>query len=118
LAQTRANVSGIWTLNVNLGHGDITSTLNLQQEGDRLRGSIQGPLGAAEISNASASGEIRFTVSITLEGQTKEAAFVGTVAGNEMRGTVSIEGRAPGSFTATRPGPAPAATPLPEANAR
>ena len=112
--QARGNVSGAWSLSVNLGQNDIASTLNLQQEGDRLHGSIQGPLGTGEISSASVSvtGEVRFTVSVTAEGQTREATFAGTLTGNEIRGTVTIEGRAPGSFKATRLA-SPAASPTP-----
>jgi hypothetical protein len=41
-------------------------------------------------------------LSLTTEGQTKEATFVGMLSGNEIHGTVTIEGHAPGSFTATR----------------
>ncbi|MDQ2855700.1 MAG: amidohydrolase family protein, partial [Acidobacteriota bacterium] len=112
--------TGTWTLSVNLGGGDISVTLVLQQEGERLRGSIQGGLGTGEISNASidSGGEIRFTVSATLAGQTTtEANFNGKISGNEMKGTVNIVGRTPGSFTGTRqaaPVPAAAAaTPTP-----
>ncbi len=112
--QARGNVSGAWSLSVNLGQNDIAATLNLQQEGDRLHGSIQGPLGTGEISSASVlpTGEVRFTVSLTAEGQTREATFAGTTSGNEIRGTVTIEGRAPGSFKATRLA-SPAASPTP-----
>jgi imidazolonepropionase-like amidohydrolase len=102
--QGRGNLSGAWSLSVNLGGSPIVSTLNLQQEGERLRGSLQGPLGAGEISNASTSpaGEVHFTATVNVEGQTREATFAGTLAANEIRGTVTIEGHAPGSFTATR----------------
>jgi hypothetical protein len=102
----RATVSGTWTVNVNLGQGDRTITLNLQQEGDRVTGSISGPLGAGEISNASttSAGEVRFTVALNVEGQTKEATFAGRLANNEIRGSVTIVGSAPGTFTATRSG--------------
>ena len=99
-------LSGQWSVNLNLGQGDQAITLNLQQEGDRLTGSISGPLGAGEISNASTSstGEIRFTVALNVEGQTKEATFTGRLENNQMRGSVAIVGSAPGTFTATRTG--------------
>jgi imidazolonepropionase-like amidohydrolase len=99
-------LSGMWSVNVNLGQGDRVITLNLQQEGDRLSGSIAGPLGAGEISNASASstGEVRFTVALNVEGQTREATFTGRLANNEIRGSVTIVGSTPGTFTATRSG--------------
>ena len=99
----RATVSGSWSLNVKLGPDEKAATLTLQQEGERVTGSISGTLGAGEISNASMTAdEIRFTASLQLEGQTKEATFTGTLSGNEIRGTVTVVGGAPGSFTATR----------------
>ncbi|HUQ32691.1 MAG TPA: amidohydrolase family protein [Pyrinomonadaceae bacterium] len=107
--------TGTWTLNVNLGAGDQPITLVLQQEGETLRGSIQGALGSAQIANASvqASGELRFTVPVTVSGQTTEATFTGTITGNQMRGTAQTVGGTPGTFTGTRPGSttAPVATP-------
>ncbi|HEX5885365.1 MAG TPA: hypothetical protein VFY67_12570, partial [Pyrinomonadaceae bacterium] len=99
-------LSGQWTVNLNLDQADRTITLTLQQEGDRLTGSISGPLGAGEISNASTSstGEVRFTVALNVEGQTKEATFTGRFENNQIRGNVTIVGSAPGTFTATRSG--------------
>jgi hypothetical protein len=104
--QGRNTLAGAWTVVVNLGQGERTITLNLQQEGERITGSIAGPLGAGEISNGSASntGEVRFTVSVNVEGQTKEATFTGTLANNQIRGNVAIVGMQPGTFTATRSG--------------
>jgi imidazolonepropionase-like amidohydrolase len=102
--QPGRGVAGTWTVNINLGQGERGATLTLQQEGDRVTGSIAGVLGSGEISNASVSSsdELRFTVSLNLEGQTKEATFTGTLAGNEIRGAVNVVGMTPGTFTATR----------------
>jgi imidazolonepropionase-like amidohydrolase len=102
----RGSLTGMWTLNINLGQGERAATLTLQQEGDRVTGSIAGVLGSGEISNASTSagGEVRFTVPLNIEGQTREATFAGTLTGNEIRGSVTIVGSQPGTFTATRSG--------------
>jgi adenine deaminase len=102
----RTNVTGSWTLNINFGQGERAATLTLQQEGDRVTGSIAGVLGSGEISNASttATGEVRFTVPLNIEGQTKEATFAGTLTGNEIRGSVTVVGSQPGTFIATRSG--------------
>ena len=103
--QGRFALAGTWTVTVTLGQSDRTITLTLQQEGERITGSISGPLGAGEISNGSASntGEVRFTVSVNVEGQTKEATFTGNLANSQIRGSVAIVGMQPGTFTATRP---------------
>jgi imidazolonepropionase-like amidohydrolase len=114
------SASGAWTLAVDLGQGELAVTLTLQQEGDRVRGSMQGALGSVDIANASvgSSGDVRFTAPVTLDGQTTEATFTGTINGNEMRGAVNIPGRAPGTFTGRRAGapapPAPSGTTPPE----
>lgn len=99
-------LSGTWHLTINLGQSERAATLNLTQEGERLSGSISGSLGTGEISNASMTGgEVRFTVPLEIEGQTKEATFTGTLAGDQIRGAVNVVGSAPGSFTANRARP-------------
>ncbi|HYE65835.1 MAG TPA: amidohydrolase family protein [Pyrinomonadaceae bacterium] len=111
-----ATASGTWTLNVNLGQGrDFSVTLTLQQQEERLSGTIQGDFGSAQIANASigTAGDIQFTVPVTVIGQATEATFTGRITGNEMRGTVQVVGRDPGSFTGTRPGPSPLTRPSP-----
>src|SRR5689334_9480851 len=104
---TRNTLSGTWNLSVNLGQGEKTATLTLTQEGERLSGTIAGALGAGDISNASMTpaGEVRFTASLEIEGQTKEATFTGTVSGDQIRGAVNVVGMAPGTFTGTRARP-------------
>ena len=121
-----ANASGTWSLTVNLtGSGnekqELTATLNLRQETDRLTGSLAGQLGSGAILNGSISGaEVNFTVPITLPApasQTTDAIFIGTISGNQMTGTVQVVGRGAGTFTATRaarPTQLPAPSPSPD----
>jgi amidohydrolase family protein len=98
--------SGTWTITATTDQGEKTVTLNLQQEGERLRGGIQGDLGSGQIGNGSIgeNGELRFTVSVTIAGETTEATFGGTVTGSTMRGTVAIVGRPTGTFEGSKAG--------------
>ncbi|HEV2880469.1 MAG TPA: amidohydrolase family protein [Pyrinomonadaceae bacterium] len=112
--QGRSLASGTWTLRVQLeGQPERSVTLTLQQETERLSGSIQGDLGSAQIANASvgAAGDIKFTVPITTGAQTTEATFTGTISGNEMRGAVTTIGTGAGTFNGTRAGGGGGATP-------
>ncbi|HEV7903116.1 MAG TPA: amidohydrolase family protein, partial [Pyrinomonadaceae bacterium] len=105
--RTASLASGTWTLRVQLeGQPERSVTLNLQQQVERLSGSIQGDFGSAQIANASvgASGDIKFTVPITTGAQTTEATFNGTINANEMRGTVTTVGTGAGTFNGTRGG--------------
>lgn len=106
-----ATASGTWTLNVTLGGSgnerqELSGTLTLRQQGDRLTGSLQGQLGSGTIASGTATGsDVNFTVPITLPApasQTTDAIFTGTISGGEMRGTVQVVGRGPGTFNATR----------------
>jgi imidazolonepropionase-like amidohydrolase len=117
-----ATAAGNWSLNVNLGGSgnerqEMSATLTLQQQGERLSGSLQGQLGSGTIASGTVTGsDINFTVPITLPApasQTTDAIFNGTINGNQMSGTVQIVGRGSGTFTGTRSGgpPAGGATP-------
>lgn len=107
VADNNAPAAGTWTVTATFAEGDRTLTLSLQQEGERLRGNIQGSLGQADIANGSIgpSGELRFTVPVTLGQTSEEATFTGTLTGNIIRGAVTIVGRPNGTFVATRPEP-------------
>ena len=108
-----ANASGTWALTVNLGGSgnerqELSITLNLQQQGERLSGTLQGQLGSGQLANGTASGsDVNFTVPVTLPApasQTTDAIFTGNISGNQMTGTVQLVGRGPGTFSGTRAG--------------
>lgn len=114
-----ANASGSWALTVNLGGSgnerqEFSVTLNLQQQGERLSGTVQGQLGSGQLANGTVTGsDVNFTVPVTLPApasQTTDAIFTGTLNGNQMTGTVQIVGRGPGTFTGARAGGAPPTT--------
>ena len=99
-----SGASGQWTITATFPEGDRTITLTLRQEGEQLRGSIQGALGSAEISNGSLSADsLRFSVPVTLRETSEEANFTGTLSGNVMRGSIQIIGHPNGTFIGTRP---------------
>jgi imidazolonepropionase-like amidohydrolase len=114
------NASGTWALTVNLGGSgnerqELSITLNLQQQGERLSGTLQGQLGSGQLANGTVSGsDVNFTVPVTLPApasQTTDAIFTGTISGNQLTGTVQLVGRSTGTFTGARAGGPPAGGP-------
>lgn len=106
-ASAATGASGTWSVLIKVGElPEIPITLTLRDEGGNLGGSISGELGSSSISSASlgATGEIKFNVPVTLQGQSGDAIFNGTVSGNTMRGSVQIPNRESGSFTGSRTG--------------
>jgi len=97
--------SGTWTITATFAEGERTVTLNLRQEGENLRGSIQGALGSGDINNGTltSGGDLKFSVPIVIGQTSEEATFAGTLTGNIMRGSVTIVGRPNGTFVGTRP---------------
>jgi imidazolonepropionase-like amidohydrolase len=98
------DLSGTWTLAVNVDGQNLPGTLTLRQDGSRLAGTLQSPLGSSEVSNGSVGADgFRFTVTLSIEGQSMEVTFTGTANGNSMSGSAnSTQGNA--TFTGTRPG--------------
>ena len=105
-----SGASGTYRLLLKIGELPETSiTLSLREESGNLGGAISGELGSGTISNASlsATGELRFNVPVTFQGQTSDAVFSGTLSGNQMRGNVQIPNRDDGTFTGSRTGAPP-----------
>lgn len=97
--------SGTWTITITTDEGEKPVTLQLQQVGEQLRGTIQGSLGSSQISNGSigAGGDVQFTASLTMGAGTEEGRFSGTIEGNLMRGTVAVVGHPQATFVGTKP---------------
>ena len=102
---TAATVAGTWTVTVTLEGVDRAATLQLQQQGEVLRGTLQGALGTTQIAGGSVEGDSAFTfrATVTIPEGTEEATFAGTLSGNTVRGTVQIVGHPQGTFVGTRP---------------
>jgi hypothetical protein len=97
--------SGTWTLQIKSGEGRTElATLILEQEGNRITGSIQGDSTPVQITEVSidATGNIRFVAAVTFGEQTSQATFAGKVAGNQISGTVQTTDGKTATFNGTR----------------
>jgi len=99
------SATGTWTVTISLGGNDVPATFTLQQQGQNLSGTVQGSFGTSQVASGSCSptGEIQFSTSGEVNGQTVEANFSGTIKGNSMQGNVSVNGMGDGTFIGTRP---------------
>ena len=104
-APAAVTATGTWTITITLGGQDVPATLTLQQQGQNLTGSVQGSFGTSQVASGScsATGDVQFSTSGEVNGQTVEANFSGTVKGNSMQGNVSVNGMGDGTFIGTRP---------------
>jgi len=101
LAQA-TNVTGEWLFNVTTDQGGGTPTLSFKQDGEKLTGKYQGQLGAADLTGTVKGNAIRFTFTIDVQGQQAPVTYEGTVEKNTMKGKLDIGGMVNGTFTGTK----------------
>jgi hypothetical protein len=96
------NVTGEWLFNVTTDQGGGTPTLTFKQDGEKLTGKYAGQLGAADLTGTVKGNAIRFTFTIDVQGQQAPVTYEGTVEKNTMKGKLDIGGMVNGTFTGTK----------------
>lgn len=102
LVAQATNVTGEWLFNVTTDQGGGTPTLSFKQDGEKLTGKYQGQLGAADLTGTVKGNAIRFTFTIDVQGQQAPVTYEGTVEKDTMKGKLDIGGMVNGTFTGTR----------------
>lgn len=102
---TPAGVTGTWKITVETPNGTRERTLVLKQEGQKLTGTVTGPMDQViPIEEASVKGkELRFSVSFNRNGNTVKRTYAATLDGDILKGTVEGGGNT-ASFTGRRQG--------------
>ena len=73
--------------------GEMEVTLEIEQEGNSISGTISSEMGEWTISDGVLSvKELAFTISATIMDETIELAFSGTAEKDTIEGTISFEG--------------------------
>ncbi|MFL6214483.1 MAG: amidohydrolase family protein [Blastocatellia bacterium] len=95
--------AGDWSLTFNTPQGDMNGRLSLRREGGQFLGTLNLHQGTYEIRDAKLNGnELSFSASIQLQSDTVNAAFVATIEGDAMHGTVTIPALGTFNFSGTR----------------
>lgn len=97
-----ANVTGDWVFDVTTDQGGGTPTITFKQDGEKLTGTYNGQLGAADLTGTVTGNDITFTFTVDVQGQQAPVTYKGTVERNTMKGTLDIAGMVNGTFTATK----------------
>ena len=99
-AQT--DVTGGWDMTFQTDQGDTPATMTLQQDGEKLMGSITSDQGTVEFEGTISDNKIKWVLEIEAEGQFLEITMDGTVDGDAMTGYADFGGFGGGDWTATR----------------
>jgi hypothetical protein len=110
-----ANVAGEWNLTLETPNGTFTPTVIFKQDGATLTGTYKGRAGETPLKGTINGNDIKFSVTVSPQGQDLVIAYSGTVDGDTMKGNVKFGdmGEAPWSGK-KKAADAPAPTPAPK----
>lgn len=102
--QPAVNASGTWQLTVESPQGTIPVTATLRQSGTTITGTLSSMFGQTATDGSVRGARVRFKTLVDVQGQSLEVEFEGTIEGDTMTGSVSVQGQGVFPFTGTRPG--------------
>jgi hypothetical protein len=83
-----ADVTGKWQTTTHTPDGqEMQLVFNLKQDGEKVSGNVEGPMGEAPITEGKMTGD---SISFTVEVNDMKIVHKGTVSGDEMKLKVDI----------------------------
>ncbi|MGQ0733819.1 MAG: hypothetical protein ACT4QD_09205 [Acidobacteriota bacterium] len=93
-ATAAADISGDWMLMFNGPMGPIEAGAKLTQDGEDVKGTLEGPQGTIEVTGTVKGTKLALSINVDAGGQMMTVYIVGEVEGDAMTGTFSFEGGA------------------------
>ncbi|HWG57805.1 MAG TPA: hypothetical protein VN661_02015 [Candidatus Acidoferrales bacterium] len=92
MAQEAAKVAGNWEMSMSMGERNFTRQLTLQQDGGKITGTAKSQRGGeAKLEGTVDGNNIKFTItSQGRNGQARTQEYTGTVDGDSMKGTTTM----------------------------
>lgn len=100
-AQPAGSFGGTYSITIDVPDSPLQATLNLQQQGTSITGTMVSQLGTSQITNGRVTANgFSFTTSVMFGGASINIAVAGTVSGSSVSGTVDApQGTVPFSGT-------------------
>ncbi len=98
------NVTGKWTMTLDMSMGTASPSLDLKQDGEKISGTYTGRYGTFDLLGSLKDRKIQFSFAMTAEGQTVAMSFAGDVAedGQSMKGTAVLGELGDATWTAAK----------------
>jgi hypothetical protein len=97
-----ADVSGNWAMTLEAPQGSAEAALTLKQDGDKVSGTYKGPRNEAPTQGTLTGNDLSLSVSINAGGQAVTLSITAKVTGDTMEGTLGVGPAASVPFKATR----------------
>jgi hypothetical protein len=98
-ADEKADVTGTWTFEVDLGGNQGTPTFTFKQAGEKLTGKYQGQFGEADVTGSVKGNHIKFAFEVEAG---RKVVYTGTIEKDSMKGKADYGEVGSGTWTAKR----------------
>jgi hypothetical protein len=89
-APKTASVAGAWELSMQGRRGTMTETLTTEQDGDKIKGTLEGPRASSNLEGSVKGDDIQFTVKRQTPRGDFEMEYSGKVDGDTMKGSAQM----------------------------
>ena len=90
VAQDAAKVGGTWEMTSQGRQGPMTSTLTIDQTGNKFKGTLKGARGESPLEGTVEGNKISFTIERETPNGKFTMNYTGTVDGDSIKGTVKM----------------------------
>jgi autotransporter translocation and assembly factor TamB len=98
----KVDITGQWTMTVESPQGQMTITANYKQEGETLTGNHVSEMGEAPLKGTVKGNEMNYTLTMDMGGQQFSIVHKGKVDGDTITGTAELGDMGNMSFVAKR----------------
>jgi hypothetical protein len=109
-----AKVEGEWNLTIETPNGTGTPSVIFKQDGENLTGTYKGRFGDTALKGTVRGNDIKFTFTVSPQGQDMVVEYTGTVDGDTMKGKAKFGEMFQGNFTGKKKTAEAAPTPAPK----
>lgn len=101
-AFAQTTIVGDWDMTINSPQGANTTKVTFKQDGEKVNGLFKSPAGELPFTGTLTGNELKFTFTIQFQGTPLDIAMDGKVDGDAMTGKANFGGMVDGDWTAKR----------------
>jgi hypothetical protein len=98
----RIDVTGSWESTVESPQGSLVSKATYKQEGETLTGTHVGQMGELALKGTVKGDQISYTITVDMGGQSMTITYSGKISGDTITGTADFGGMGSGNWTVKR----------------
>jgi hypothetical protein len=100
--EKKVDVTGKWESTVESPQGTMVSAVTYKQDGEKLTGTHVGQMGEVPLNGTVKGNEIAYTITVDAQGQQFTLTYKGKIDGVTITGTVDFGGMGTAAWTVKR----------------